>query len=121
MEQKCDETFHLSDEYRRHDELCEILHGYGTVCFQPLEDLNQAIGQATNEVMHSELPVEQKRAMLYDFLVCTYRSIIGYNLTLDGAIVVTKEVLTGFENDKALDEHEKEMKFDRFVPESKID
>lgn len=114
MQPKCDNSINLGNEYDRRDVLCDALIGHSAICIRSIDDLHQAIGQASNEILQSNLPIEQKRAMVYDFLVCTYRTIIGYNLTLDGAIVIAREVLTSFQNEKAIDEHRREKKIDHF-------
>ena len=111
--QKIDDGADLASEREKDEYYYDVINKHLAACHKALEELNLATKRAANGILAEEMPLDRKKQILYRFLSSLYQGAIGYDLSIDGAIAVTKAILDRFETTKAFMEHDAEEKIDR--------
>lgn len=110
---KIDEGADLANERKNDEYYFDVINKHLDVCHKALEELNLATKLAASGISAEDIPFDKKQQILYRFLSSLYQSAIGYNLSVNGAIAVTKAILDRFETTKGFMEHDAEEKIDR--------
>lgn len=66
-----------------------------------------------DEINQMDMSTEDKKEMIYNFICGTQKTLLGYNLSTEGALIVARELMFCFDNTQIFIEHELLPKFDR--------
>ncbi|MCF7859697.1 MAG: hypothetical protein K9N07_10325 [Candidatus Cloacimonetes bacterium] len=94
------------------EEVTAIVNRFHDNAVKECEALQNKMSEIAKEINNMDISKEKKSLIMYRWLCSLHSGMIGYHLSIDSAVSVTKKILDGFQVSKSFLEHDKLIKID---------